>query len=49
MLRERFVELSRFAFDPEQDIRLGTNGLWRWNSDKRDMHETVKGFFRRRR
>ena len=41
--------LRRFDFDPYLDIALDENGCWRWNSDKPDLHEEVKAYFRERR
>ena len=47
--RERHPELSRFAFDPYEDIALTTDGLWRWNTDKGPMHDYVRSHFVSRR
>ena len=45
----RFSELARFAFDPYSDISLDDNGLWRWSSDKSDMHQYLLNYFGARR
>jgi len=42
---ERWSEFGRFQFDPFRDIALDPNGVWRWNSDKREMHEYVRAYF----
>lgn len=43
--RLRFHEFSRFAFDPLRDIALDEHGVWRWNSDKPEMHRFVRDYF----
>jgi hypothetical protein len=43
--RERHQELDRFRFDPFEDIAVDDNGAWRWNSDKREMHDYVRDYF----
>jgi len=45
---QRHEELSRFQFDPFEDIAIDHNGAWRWNSDKVDMHDYVRGYFESR-
>jgi hypothetical protein len=45
----RYQGLERFAFDPFQDIALDHNGVWRWNSDKREMHDYLRKYFVSRR
>src|SRR5262245_52692679 len=45
---ERHDGLSRFQFDPFEDIAIDHNGVWRWNSDKREMHDYVRDYFRSR-
>ncbi len=40
---------QRFQFDPYTDIAIDENGSWRWNSDKTEMHEYVRGYFASRR
>ena len=44
-MRERHQILSRFEFDPSEDIALDDNGIWRWNSDKKEMHAFVGNRF----
>jgi hypothetical protein len=48
-MRERHQGLHRFAYDPGTDLAVAPNGVWRWNSDKRDMHEYVRGYFASRK
>jgi hypothetical protein len=43
--RARHDEFERFQFDPSTDLALDENGLWRWNSDKPDMHQYVRDYF----
>ncbi|HSP98141.1 MAG TPA: hypothetical protein VL049_13000 [Candidatus Dormibacteraeota bacterium] len=47
--RERHAALRRHAFDPFEDIAHDDNGSWRWNSDKPELHEGVRGYFALRR
>jgi hypothetical protein len=47
--RTRHEGLQRFQFDPFTDIAIDTNGSWRWNSDKPDMHDYVSRYFSSRR
>lgn len=46
---ERNEGLGRFRFDPSADIALDQNQAWRWNSDKREMHDYVRDYFASRR
>lgn len=43
----RFEDLKKlhFDFDPFVDIALDASGCWRWNSDKPDLREYVRGYF----
>lgn len=45
---ERHIGLSRFTFDPATDLELTEAGIWRWASDKPDMHRYVQEYFRSR-
>ena len=45
---ERYRRLETFDFDPFTDITLDSNGCWRWNSDKRELHGYVKRYFESR-
>jgi hypothetical protein len=47
--RNRNEKLEPFEFDPTIDIALEDNGVWRWNSDKPEMHAFVRGYFASRR
>ena len=47
--RERQQLLDKFEFDPYTDIAVDGNGCWRWNSDKRDLHESVRRYFQSRK
>ncbi len=47
--RERHQHLAQFDFDPFTDIALAPSGAWRWNSDKRDLHAFVNGYFASRK
>jgi hypothetical protein len=42
---DRLGEVSRFQFDPFEDIAIDCQGVWRWNSDKREMHDYVRDYF----
>ena len=45
---ERHAGLEAFDFDPESDIAVDEQGCWRWNSDRPELHEYVRGYFDRR-
>jgi hypothetical protein len=45
----RHQGFQRFQFDPDTDIAIDENGAWRWNTDKREMHDYVRGYFASRR
>jgi hypothetical protein len=47
--RQRYEDFARFDFDPNTDIALDEHGAWRWNSDKRAMHEYVRDYFAQRK
>ena len=47
--RERCTEFERFAFDPFEDVVRDPSGLWRWTSDKPEMHRFVATYFSERR
>lgn len=47
--RGRHEGLQRFQFDPFTDIALDTNGCWRWNTEKQEMHDYIRGYFVSRR
>jgi hypothetical protein len=42
---ERLEILKDAAFDPLQDIGADTNGCWRWNSDKPELHQRTRDYF----
>lgn len=46
---DRHEAFQRFAFDPCQDIAIGSSGAWCWDSAKPGMHQYVKEYFRSRR
>jgi hypothetical protein len=46
-VRQRHFE--QFDFDPYLDIALDDCGCWRWNSDKPDLHEFLRGYFESRK
>lgn len=41
---ERLRILRDAAFDPERDIAAGDDGVWRWASDKPDLHRRVRDY-----
>lgn len=45
----RTTYLTDHDFDPSTDICLDENGLWKWNSDKPEMHQLVRDYFSQRR
>lgn len=44
----RHDKLAQFAFDPEQDIRIGQSGTWEWSSDKPELHQWMIEYFHQR-
>lgn len=47
--RQRHLRMRSFGFDPECDLALDENGCWRWSSDKENLHDFVRDYFRARR
>jgi hypothetical protein len=47
--RQRHRDLARFEFDPDNDIALGAEGAWRWNSAKPELHAYLREYFAGRR
>jgi hypothetical protein len=45
---ERHSRMQAFEFDPFDDIALGQDGCWRWNSDKKALHTFVRSYFESR-
>jgi hypothetical protein len=45
---ERHSIMQAFEFDPFDDIALGQDGCWRWNSDKKALHTFVRRYFESR-
>jgi len=43
--RERHEGLSAIGFDPSSDLALTDNGLWRWATDRPDLHGYVRDYF----
>jgi hypothetical protein len=41
----RHALFSKFEFDPYTDIALTEEGVWRWSSEKPEMHEYVRAHF----
>jgi hypothetical protein len=41
-------EFRQFDFDPSRDVTLDPLGIWRWSSDKPDLHEWANLYFARR-
>lgn len=47
--RLRHTDLLPHDFDPHHDIRLGADGPLRWATDKVDLHNLLRDYFRNRR
>jgi hypothetical protein len=45
----RHTILTRFGFDPFEDIVIAASGCWRWNTDKPHMHAGVRDYFASRK
>ena len=46
---QRHSGLRGFDFDPHLDIALDSNSVWRWNSNKPELHEFIRRYFDSRR
>jgi len=42
---ERLEFLKPYDFNPRTDIKIDKYGLWRWNSNKPEMHRDVANYF----
>ncbi len=47
--QDRYEKLKQFSLDLSEDIAIDTSGCWRWNTDKKAMHEYVRDYFASRR
>ena len=47
--RIRHKGLRAFQFDPFTDIATADTGVWRWNTDKPELHEYIRRYFISRR
>ena len=47
--RERFPLMAPFQFDPYSDIAMSEEGVWRWTSNKLEMHAYAREHFALRR
>jgi hypothetical protein len=45
---ERWHKLRELQFDPLRDIAIDSNGLWKWASDKPELHAFVADYFAER-
>lgn len=47
--KRNYLEASRYLqtyqFDPEADLAVADNGVWRWNSPKYELHEGIRKMF----
>jgi hypothetical protein len=43
--RERHDGLRPYDFDPFDDVAQDDEGIWRWSSDKPEMHDYVRSYF----
>lgn len=42
---DRYELLTRFHFDPFEDIAIDNNETWRWNTNKTEMHDCIRRYF----
>ena len=47
--RERFPLMAPFQFDPYSDSAMSEEGVWRWTSNKLEMHDYAREHFALRR
>jgi hypothetical protein len=45
---DRYTGFDRFVFDPEADLVKNSDGVWRWGTNKPEMHAFVREYFARR-
>jgi len=43
--QERHNGMRPFGFDPNEDIAIGNDGPWRWDSNKPHLHRYVRDYF----
>jgi len=46
--RDRYESISKFRFDPFNDIHVNSSGSWSWNSEKPEMHSYLVRYFSQR-
>jgi hypothetical protein len=46
---ERWLTLSRHAYDPEKDIRINENGIWEWTGNNPVLQDAVADYFDERK
>jgi len=42
---DRRLIIKKNNYNPVTDIKEGDNGLWKWSSDKKDLHNGLKKYF----
>jgi hypothetical protein len=45
---ERIKILNAFDYNPAADVTVDTEGCWRWNSPKYEMHQKIREYFQGR-
>jgi hypothetical protein len=45
---QRYHGFSEFGFDPGADLRISAEDIWRWNSEKPELHAYLKKYFAQR-
>ena len=45
----RNQELAAFGFDPDLDIRIGTDGCWEWSSNRSELHQWAIDYYQARK
>ena len=44
----RHLHLREFDFDPDLDIRVGSDGCWEWSGEKAELRDAVAAYFANR-
>jgi hypothetical protein len=47
--QQRHLGLGRYDFNPSTDLALNDQGVWRWSSDKPELHAYVRDYFASRK
>jgi len=46
---QRHHPMRQFDFDPDVDVEVDASSLWKWKSDKPELHKFVREYFASRK